>query len=92
MCCVALAPTLPPLPGPVTGSSGCRLFLGSNLSFSRFLLPVPRAISPSLNIGSACGVMMAGWARASDMSSIVTFLGGPLLNGSLAPFNDDVGE
>jgi len=35
---------------------------------------------------------MAGWARASDMSSIVTFLGGPLLNGSLAPFNEDAGE
>lgn len=59
-CCVALAPTLPPLPGPVTGNSGRLLFLGSDLSFSLFLLPVPRAISPSLNIGSACGVMMAG--------------------------------
>jgi len=35
---------------------------------------------------------MAGCANASDMSSIVTFLGGPLLNGSLAPFNEDVGE
>lgn len=35
---------------------------------------------------------MAGCASASDMSSIVTFLGGPLLNGSLAPFNEDVGE
>jgi len=36
--------------------------------------------------------MMVGWARASDMSSIVTFLGGPLLSGSLAPFSEDAGE
>ena len=51
-CCVALAPTRPPRPGPVTGSSGLLLLRGSIRSFSRFRF-VPRAISPSLNIGNA---------------------------------------
>lgn len=91
-CCVALAPTRPPRPGPVTGSSGLRLLRGSKRSFSLFRLP-PRAMpSPSRNIGSACGVRIVGAETASDMSSMVAFLGGPLLSGSLAPLMDDCGE
>jgi len=90
-CCVALAPTRPPFPGPVTGNSGRRLFLGSILSLSRFLF-VPRPGSKSRNMGNACGVRMVGAAIASDTSSIVTFLGGPLLSSSFAPFKDVTGE
>jgi hypothetical protein len=90
-CCVALAPTLPPFPGPVTGSSGLLLFLGSSLSFSRLRF-VPRPRSMSRNIGKAWGVIMCGAVTASDMSSTVTFLGGPLLSRSLAPLRDVSGE
>ena len=90
-CCVALAPTRPPRPGPVTGSSGLRLFLGSIRSFSRLRF-VLRPTSLSRNIGNACGVIIVGAATASDMSSIVAFLGGPLLRGSFAPLSDISGE
>ena len=93
MCCVALAPTLPPRPGPVTGSSGLLLFRGSIRDFSclRFV-PRPSITSPSRNPGTACGIMMAGAASASDMSSTVAFLGGPLASKSFAPFNEVRGE
>ena len=90
-CCVALAPTRPPRPGPVTGSSGLRLLRGSMRSFSRFRF-VLRPTSLSRNMGSACGVIIVGAATASDMSSIVAFLGGPLLSGSFAPLTDMSGE
>lgn len=90
-CCVALAPTLPPLPGPETGNSGLLLFLGSILSFSRLRF-VPRPGSRSRNMGSAWGVRIEGAASASDMSSIVTFLGGPLFKSSFAPFSEVSGE
>ncbi len=90
-CCVALAPTRPPRPGPVTGSSGRRLLRGSMRSFSRFRF-VLRPISLSRNMGSACGVIIVGAATASDMSSMVAFLGGPLLSTSFAPLTDISGE
>lgn len=91
MCCVALAPTRPPFPGPVTGSSGLLLFFGSILSLSRFLF-VPLPGSRSRYIGSACGVMIYGAASASDISSTVIFLGGPLLSSSFAPRCEIRGE
>lgn len=90
-CCVALAPTRPPRPGPVTGSSGRLLFFGSMRSFSRLRF-VPRPGSRSRNIGSACGVRIVGAACASDTSSIVTLRGGPLFSSSFAPFSDVTGE
>jgi len=89
-CCVALAPTRPPRPGPCTGSSGLRLFRGSCLSLSLFrLLGRPDVNSPSR---VTPGIMIAGAATASDMSSIVGRLAGPLLSNNLAPLRDVCGE
>jgi hypothetical protein len=91
-CCVALAPTRPPLPGPVIGSSGRLAFLGSIRSLSLFLLFVLMIPSDSTNIGDKPGVRIVGAASASDMSSTVTFLAGPLFISSLAPLVDACGE
>lgn len=89
-CCVALAPTRPPRPGPCTGISGLRLFRGSCLSLSLFrLLGRPDVNSPSR---VTPGIMIAGAAAASDMSSIVGRLAGPLLSNNLAPLRDVCGE
>jgi hypothetical protein len=85
-CWVALAPTRPPRPGPCTGNSGLRLFRGSCLSLSRFrLLGSPDVNSPSR---VTPGTMIAGAATASDMSSTVGRLAGPLLSNNLAPLRD----
>ena len=93
-CCVALAPTRPPFPGPLTGSSGRRLFRGSARSLSRFrFVPaIPLDTSPSRNIGSACGVRIGGTSNDDEKSSISRFRGGPLLARSFAPFVDVDGE
>jgi hypothetical protein len=89
-CCVALAPTRPPRPGPCTGSSGLRLFRGSCLSLSLFrLLGRPDVNSPSR---VTPGIIIAGAAAASDMSSTVGRLAGPLLSSNLAPLRDVCGE
>lgn len=85
-CWVALAPTRPPRPGPCTGNSGLRLFRGSCLSLSRLrLLGSPDVNSPSR---VTPGMMIAGAATASDMSSTVGRLAGPLLSNNLAPLRD----
>jgi hypothetical protein len=43
-------------------------------------------------MGSAWGVRIDGAAKASDISSMVTFLGGPLFNNNFAPFSEVIGE
>lgn len=90
-CWVALAPTRPPFPGPVTGKSGRLLFRGSILSFSLFRF-VDRPSSPSRNMGNAWGVIICGCNSAFDIDSIVGFLMCDLFASSFAPLSECSGE
>jgi hypothetical protein len=54
-----------------------------------FVLIIP---SPSRNMGDSPGTWIDGAASASDMSSMVLFLGGPLFASSLAPLSEVNGE
>lgn len=88
-CWVALAPTRPPRPGPDTGGIGRLVLRVSIRSLSRLRLLLPR--SSSLNMGSACGVIIGASINALDASSIVTFFA-IRESSSLAPFWDMLGE
>jgi hypothetical protein len=92
MCCVALAPTRPPRPGPLTGKSGRIDFFGSILSFSRFRFEEGMNALISSSRNPSPGVRMGAVSRAADASSMVMARLSRCRLSNFTPFMDVWGE